>query len=327
MKSLKFGLLISIIFCLQSCLTDPGLENALTASLPTVGFLNGTPDTTAFPTIAPPSTAPYTVTDVKIKLDSTFSSDVTVNISENPGLLSTGMTPLPAGSISIPTSVIIPAGSLSVSVPIILTNTSLLTLGTVYGYGLTINSVSTGVVNIDAKHLLVRLKIRNKYEGVYNVTGTFSDIINPSFTNSYPLTYHVVTTGPSTLDVKIFINGEYIPGYLFNTGTGGGAFYGSFGLTITFNPNTDVIADLYNYYGDPTKPATSVGNPALGTGPPLFMASNTRRATLDPTGVNAYDAAGSIIRIKYFMIQPSMPTGTNPRSFFDETWTYVGPLP
>ena len=100
--------------------------------------------------------------------------------------------------------------------------------------------------------------------------------------------------------------------------------YGSFGVMITFDPATNKVAKVRNYYGDPTQgPANALGNPAIGTGPPLYQASNTRYAILNPTGANAV-AGNKNISVKYLMFHPSaVPSG--PRTTFTQTFEYIGP--
>ncbi|MEJ7625348.1 MAG: hypothetical protein WKF35_00680 [Ferruginibacter sp.] len=213
-------------------------------------------------------------------------------------------------------------GEFAKQIDVVVPNATVLDPSSLYGLGFRILTATQGVITKN-NVLIISVGAKNKYDGVYNVTGTFSDITNPMFFGSYPKEIFLVTTGASSVDVKITVNGELAPAYLFLNGTAG-TFYGSFGLTMTFDPATDVITDLHNYYGDPSKAATGVGNPASGTGAPLFAASNTRRAVLDPSGINAYDAATKTVRIKYFLVQPSaVPVG--PRSFFNEVWTYTGP--
>jgi hypothetical protein len=52
--------------------------------------------------------------------------------------------------------------------------------------------------------------------------------------------------------------------------------------------------------------------------------ANTRMPKLDPSGVNKWDAATKTIKIKYWMLQPSLvPDAPNIRVYFDETWTYI----
>ena len=165
----------------------------------------------------------------------------------------------------------------------------------------------------------------NVYDGIYEVMGTFSDVSNPAFTNIFPKYYSVITSGTNNY---VYVedrnlNGG-IPGITFINNNGATSYYGSFGLNITFNTTTNAISEIHNYYGDPINPATSGGNPAAGTGPPTYAASNGRRAALDPSGINTFDPVTRTIRVKYFMYHPAVvPSG--PRVFFDETWTYIGP--
>ncbi len=165
----------------------------------------------------------------------------------------------------------------------------------------------------------------NLYDGVYNVTGSFVDYLNPTFTGVYPKRLHLITTSPTSVIVADSINGEMVPGYLF-LNNGAGSFYGSFGLQLSFNSSTNFVNEIHNYYGDPTNVSTGVGNPSIGTGAPMYASSNTRTAVLDPTGTNYFNSSNRVLRLKYFMNQPSTsPNG--PRAAFDETWTYIGPRP
>jgi hypothetical protein len=179
-------------------------------------------------------------------------------------------------------------------------------------------AVSGNSVTIPATSLCL-----NMYDGIYEVTGTFSDIFNTAFTSIYPKRYHLITAGPVSVFVGEDINAGIMPAYSFMN-SGAITFYGSFGIQLTINPSSNTISELHNYYGDPRNPATGAGNPALGSGEPLYAASNSRRAVLDPSGLNIYDPSSRVFRIKYLMSQPSVVT-TGFRAFFDETWTYIGP--
>ncbi len=331
-KFLYLGFSIVLAFILQSCLKDKGFERQTYGTQSTtsaaVGFAQGSgiADTSIVTGAVGPSTTPLISDNViQVALEGTppLATATTVNITLNPGLLAnTGLTPFPAGAVTVPASVVIPAGAQFVNVPITLVNSSLLSLTESYGIGLTISSASLPIVGT-RKNVVAQYNIKNKYDGVYSVTGTFQDLsaAGVGFTGNYPYEVELVTTGPTSVDVKRSINGELTPGYLFFTATGGGSFYGSFGLTMTFDPATDVISDLHNYFGDPSKPMTGVGTPSTGTGAPLFQSANGRRATLDPTGINAYIEATKTVKIKYFLVQPSV-VAVGPRATMNETWVY-----
>lgn len=146
------------------------------------------------------------------------------------------------------------------------------------------------------------ISIKNKWDGVYEVTGSLVDNANPGITGYYPLEWDLVTSGPNQLIAYDNVQLGF-PGHLISSG-GSPSYYGSFGLVINIDPATNKIASVTNYYGQP--------------------AGNTRSAELDPTGLNYYDADTKTFYIKYFMMQPSVvPTG--PRVAFDEVWKYTGP--
>jgi hypothetical protein len=206
---------------------------------------------------------------------------------------------------------------------IVIPDATVLDPSTTYGLAFKITSVDADGKIGEAKSCIMTIGAKNKYDGVYTITGSFLDVTNATFVGRYPLEYSLVTTGPSSVDVKMLVNGSLDPAYLFTAGASG-SFFGNWGLTMTFNPVTDQIADLHNYYGDPSKAATAVGTPSAGSGAPLYSAANTRRAVTDPSGVNAFSAS-KVVNIKYFMIQPSSAAGAAPRCYFNETWTYKGP--
>lgn len=162
--------------------------------------------------------------------------------------------------------------------------------------------------------IMSAVAIMNKYDGVYEVTGTMVDVTNATWSNASqtlngvydePYLLELRTTGPNTcsvFDVQVF--GDYIIPFSTDNGTGLSGF-GSFALGLEFDPATDKIVSVTNLYGQP--------------------ASNTRAAGLDPTGENAYNAGNKTIKIKYFMSQKSViPDPPHIRANWDETWKYVG---
>lgn len=167
-----------------------------------------------------------------------------------------------------------------------------------YAFGFRIASVdNNGKISADENELVVEVGLKNKWDGVYAVTGTMVDLTSAALTGYYPLTFELRTTGANTLAVYDKSQGTQTHLIL---NAGGLSQYGSFGLNITIDPATNKIISIVNSYGQPS--------------------SNGRSAALDPTGVNAYDPATKTIKIKYFMLQP----GTTVRTTFDETWVYTG---
>lgn len=216
-------------------------------------------------------------------------------------------------------------GELAKQIKINIPNATLFDPSSTYAFPFTIISVSPDNTISNSHSIISLIGAKNDYDGVYEVTGSFVDYTNATFMGYYPNEYHLVTTGASSVDVKQEINGAYVPGYLFLTSPTQGSFYGAYGLTMTFDPSTNLISDLHNYYGDPTKAPNAIGNPAQGSGAPLYQAvgPNFRRAVLDPTGVNHYDPASKTVTIKYWLVQANTSPG-NPRAVMTETWRYIG---
>jgi len=205
----------------------------------------------------------------------------------------------------------VPVGG-SVIVPITL-NMNNLNLTSTYGIAFKIKTVSAGVISENDKAIVVGFGLKNRWDGRYRIKGTMVDVTNALFVGTYdliapgdggPLEWDFVTSGPT--QVVIYDNIQLgIPGHVFNSAgdpTVPNTYYGSFGLRVNFDPTTNAITSITNYYGQPSP--------------------NGRSANLDPSGTNAYNPSTKIINIKYWMDQPSVVTPH--RTYFNETWTYVG---
>lgn len=176
-----------------------------------------------------------------------------------------------------------------------------------YALGFALTSVGSNAAKASGKDSVIALiSVKNKYDGVYSVTGTMLDITNALFVGTYPLEWELQTTGTSSCVVVDNVQ-LGIPGHVFNSAgdpTTPNTYYGSYGLVVNFDLATDAITSVTNYYGQP--------------------AGNTRSAALDPSGANRYTAASKTIDIKYYMIQPSaVPASPNIRVFFNEKWSYL----
>lgn len=328
MKKLLLSSLIALSILGTGCLKDKDYEDEKYGTLNTevkgISFVRS-----IYPEAILADATPQTISTVQVGLSANElpKTSMSYTVAVAPTLIPAGTTLLPASAYTFKATNTVPAGTYNAPFEVVILNASLLNSNIRYGIAFTITSADNGyTVAQNSKVFSMSINIKNKYDGVYSNAGTFVDFVNAAFTGNYPLTYRLVTTGPSSVDVQLSVNGTFSPAYLF-LNNGGGTFFGSYGLTMTFNPATDVISDLHNYYGDPSKPMTAVGDPSTGSGAPLFISSNTRRAVLDPTGTNKYDNATKTIRIKHFLIQGNQPTGPNPRSAFNETWTYIGPRP
>jgi len=171
-----------------------------------------------------------------------------------------------------------------------------------YALAFKISNADGRAVTSGKDNVIVLISIKNKWDGVYEITGSYVDATNAVWSGVYPYEWELQTLSATSC---VVVDNVYlgIPGFVFNTGTGL-SYYGSFGLIVNFDPNTDVITSVINYYGQP--------------------AGNGRYASLDPTGINSYDANTKSIDIKYFMHQPSViPTPPHVRASFNEHWKYI----
>ena len=176
-------------------------------------------------------------------------------------------------------------------------------VGGEYALAFRIKSVSNSAYRISGNfnNQVVIIGVKNKYDGVWRATGSMTDAVNPALVGYFPLDWELITNGSNSVVVSDL---DYLgfPGHIISTGSGL-SYYGNFGLIVTFDPATDKVTSVTNYYGQP--------------------ASNGRSAQLDPTGENQYSIINGVptIKIKYFMLQP----GTTIRTRFDETWVYLRP--
>lgn len=276
-------------------------------------------------------------TDVKQVTLFTFRRDVNsaaelqkpveITLAEDATLIPAGYTDLPAAmytlvadpSITVAAGKVtmrFAAGEFSKSLKINLNGAAWTDLSTKYGKYYKVFDAATKQVATAQATMTITMSIKNTWDGIYEATGTFSDVSAAGATWSHvnnglaaygeTQTYEVRTisaTQCEVFDASVY-GGFYVP---FYTGTGLSG-YGSFSPVLTFDPTTNAITGIYNRYGTP----------------PLYVSSNGRTAALDPTGYNDYNPSTKTIRIKYFMIQPSVvPVG--PRTFIDEEWKYIGP--
>lgn len=230
------------------------------------------------------------------------------------------------------------AGEFAKQILITIPNATVLNPSALYGLGFTITSVSADGKISTQKSVVIEIGAKNNWDGSYAVTGPMIDMAVPTLVqwnnnnatspigdpfcaaNGGAWNALLVTTGATecvVVDWTIWgICGHPI------LSAGGHSGYGAMGIVINFNPATNTVARIHNFYGDPSRGgANSLGNPATGSGAPLFAASNTRRIELDPSGVNAVQGNRDIL-LKYFMYQPSVMPGV--RTFFDEKWKYIG---
>jgi predicted small lipoprotein YifL len=210
---------------------------------------------------------------------------------------------IPSTLFTLPTSAVIKKGENFAKFTVKL-KTAQFDFSKSYILPLHITSVSSGTISGNYGTILVAVGAKNKYDGIYEATGTMVDNTVPAITGRYPSTYYVNTitaTKNALFDPNFF--GDYIH-LILNAGATSG--YGTFSPQFTFDDNGNITA-VVNFKGQP--------------------APNGRSAQLDPTGQNKYigtpGTVGSKFVVKYFMLQP----GSTIRTTFDETFTFKGPRP
>ncbi|SEO41857.1 DUF1735 domain-containing protein [Mucilaginibacter sp. AW1-7] len=208
---------------------------------------------------------------------------------------------------------------------IIKLNGSKLDLSKTYALAYKITSTDGLAIHAASKDTMYAFfSVKNKWDGVYQVTsGTMVDKTNAAFThpNNWLAVYGISdngspTNGPMEYELRTISATQCVlyDNYIFGTvatpittGTASDniSYYGSFGLILTFDPATNKVVSVTNYYGQP--------------------AGNTRYAQLDPSGANVYDPSSKTVTIKYNMCQPSVIADPPfVRTTWDEVWTYKG---
>ena len=159
--------------------------------------------------------------------------------------------------------------------------------------------------------IIILISIKNKYDGVYTVSGTMVDAANAALTHvnvglaaggddPLEIELHTISATKCAVFDKTVVGNYAAPIW---TGT---AFsqYGSFSVVVEFDLATNKVIAVTNRSGQP--------------------APNTRYGQLDASGLNMYDPGTKTVSIKYNMCQPSVIT-TAPfiRTTWDETWKFV----
>lgn len=338
----SIGLLLAIA-TLSSCLKDDSLVLDPEKGVNVIEFVNPTEiavhgSTTALYTLAyeilptavtqtisfsysgPEKVAPQDI-EVTFGLGTQAVIDQYNTEQGKTGAVGTASAPyvfLPSNTYSIgATKVVIPKGQTRASFTIAF-RTDLMVVGVPYALPLKISGVSYGTVSGNFGTVLLNIVPKNRYDGVYKVTGTMTDVTSPAFThysktpNLSRFEMHLRTltaTSCVMYDPKYFNGGGYfVP---FYTGSATSSF-GSFCPIVEFGADGKIVS-VTNYYG-------------------ADVAATLRNAVLvpDATG-NQYTAASKTMKIKYALTQkagisPALPAPFY-RAVFDDTWEFLGQRP
>ncbi|MBB1645160.1 DUF1735 domain-containing protein [Sphingobacterium sp. UME9] len=169
-----------------------------------------------------------------------------------------------------------------------------------YALGLTIKTVSSGVISGNFGNMVVNIGAKNAIDGIYTVAGTASDNVVTTNVGLYPKNISLQTNGANS--VLYFDNTYGVNGTIFRTAAGSATNYGNWCPIFVFD-SSGKITSVKNAYG------TASQN------------SQGRDGQLDPTGVNkvTFGSDGKVqkIEVSYFMTQMGAV-----RLSFKEVYTY-----
>lgn len=138
------------------------------------------------------------------------------------------LTVLPAGAFTMPLTVTIPAGQRKVQIPMKIT-TKVLDATTAYGLPITVTDASGVVISKNFASLVVKIALKNKYDGVYDFKGFVLREGDPVLSGNF--------TGKTTELVTDGVNSNTFA-QVWSTGGGVG---GIDGLTLTVDEATNKV--------------------------------------------------------------------------------------
>lgn len=245
-----------------------------------------------------------TVADLRLFIRSKPKGNVTVKITASPTIVAdyntengTNYTAIPQNLFQfISTELVLTEKDREKPVRIKLKPSDL--VNDSYALGIRITEVSEGEISERVYQQFIILSVKNKYDGLYEVTGTCEDLLGV-YSGIYPNS----NVGLRTVDAESvdYLDPVFSVGPPFNENayiienTGTGDFAWLFSPRFVFDPVTDkVVAILDNDGGVPT-------------------------GVIDPSGPNQFIENGpddKVFTIKYKVFD---------RFIITETWTYTGP--
>lgn len=234
-------------------------------------------------------------------------SDITVKISVDQTALDrfntengTDYVIPPASVISFPTTLVIKKGQRVATDSAKVTLSDDFDFDEAYALPLKIESVSPShTISGNFGAAMYSLAVRNQFDGIYTVTGSFDYLPNPDFGGAYPKTIALITAGASKCYYRDM---DYdLTGYIFDAG-GGASYFGNWDPLFTIDASGNVT-DVGNFLSDP--------------------APRSRHSTLDtdtPGAVNKYDLNSKSMDVNYYFWSAGAIVGK-----VHEVYTYQGP--
>lgn len=317
------SLLVLITMTLSSCLNDledylggfsgsPATAEILnrpsaSTGLTLIGFVDPTKKIDVIIKVGiSVSTVPTVPTKVTMVLDNALIT--AYNTAKGLTGVDAGI-PVPAAGLTFTSmEVTIPAGKMDAEFKFVVDPTKIVNAAALNIIPLKIASADRGVqVSGNFGNALVQILGRNKWDGIYTVTGTFVDYATPAWNGIYPKTVHLITASAYTNtkwddDYGVF-------GYIFNTVAPpavGASQFGAWTPYFKFDANDNVV-DVINSSVDPApRSRTAVIYTGVGS-------------------INKYDPVTKTLDVSYYLSQANFVPVL--RSLIIEHYVYVGPRP
>ena len=218
-----------------------------------------------------------------------------------PTSLATTVPALTAGQISVEFG----AGEFAKSVMLNIPSSASFDFSKNYALAFKLASVSgTGIIGAaGGTDIVCEVLAKNKWDGVYTVTGTFVDYVSPAWVGWYPKTVQLRTTGAFTCSKYDADNALY--GYIFDVdGTGSLSQFGAWTPYFKLDASDNVV-DCINSTVDPLpRQRTAV----------LYKGAGS---------INKYNAATKVMDVSYQMSQLTVSPVL--RNLITEHYVYKGP--
>ncbi|MGM9476321.1 DUF1735 domain-containing protein [Pedobacter sp. GSP4] len=241
-KNIFNGLVAALcVISLSSCLKNKNEQPDFSGTAPVVEIPVGTPvgdgsvnslTTSLIQQDAPSEYFYY----INYAASSTKATDIKVTLSVDPATLAkynaahtdAPLTIVPTNAFSMSTTITIPANQRRVQVPVKFVSTAL-DPAIAYGLPVTIKDASGEVISKNFGSVVVKVAVRNRYDGKYNFKGYIFREGDPVLTGNFKgLTKDLPSNGANAVDF----------GQVWSNGTGVG---GIDGLTINVNPTTNKV--------------------------------------------------------------------------------------
>jgi hypothetical protein len=240
---IKWVFPVLCVVVLSSCLKNENLQPDFSATTPVVELPVASPmgdgSVNSLSTSLTQSDTPSTYSFyVNYAASSTKATDIKITLGVSPTSIDNynaahadddPIVIMPASTYSMPTTVTIPAGQRRVEVPITITS-KLLDPNFTFGIPVTITDASGEIISKNFGSLVVKVSVKNKYDGKYSYKGYIFREGDPALSGFFKgLTSDLETNGA---------NGLNFPNPVWSNGTAVG---GIGGLTINIDPATNKV--------------------------------------------------------------------------------------